>query len=232
MALSERDRIKKVYEHYGASDYYERIWYQKTPGNIFLRDATHAHIATVLNRHGLAHLRNLRILETGCGSGPVLSHLVRLGASEKWISGIDLLEERLRAARKALPAGSFQLADAASLPYRDHAFDLVLQFTMLSSVLDPDKRSTIAREMLRVLKPRGTILSFDVRCRNPQNPNTRPVSKRELESDFRGCHVICYPVILIPQLARLLAPLSLGFCRLLERIPILRSHYLSVIQKD
>ncbi|OGW77064.1 MAG: hypothetical protein A3J52_02195 [Omnitrophica bacterium RIFCSPHIGHO2_02_FULL_49_9] len=86
--------------------------------------------------------------------------------------------------------------------------------------------------MLRILKPGGTILSFDTRYKNPENPNTKPVRKRELQSYFKNCHLTFYPTLLMPQMARIISNFSVSLCFLLERIPFLRSHYLTVIRRS
>ena len=49
-----------------------------------------------------------------------------------------------------------------SCPFADGAFDLVTQFTCLSSILEPDVRSTVADEMRRVTRASGAC-SYDMR---------------------------------------------------------------------
>lgn len=233
MELREPERIKDVYQHYEEDDYYHRIWYGDSPGNLFLSRSTEKSVFSLLEKHGLRErLGHFRILEVGCGGGHILTQFVRWGANENLVFGVDLIEARVKSAQAKLPAGSFQCADAADLPYPNQFFDLILQFTMLSSILDQAVRRKVAKEMLRVLKPGRFIVSFDTRYPNPQNPNTRPVPKSEFRSYFQGCRLAYYPVLLIPQLARFLAPFSISLCRFLERCPVLSSHYLTVIEKS
>jgi len=228
----ESGRIRETYRRYQASDHYHRIWYDESPGNLFLNESVKKSLLGVLTKHGLTELDRLKVLDVGCGGGQILTYLVGFGSNEDLLYGVDLIEERLKEAKAKLVGGHFQCADASSLPYRDHSFDLVMQFTMLSSVLNGALRKKIAGEIMRVLKPGGTIVSFDTRYWNPQNPNTRPVREWELRSYFAPCRVQGYPILLIPQVARVLAPLSVGLCRLLERVPMFRSHYLAVIQTN
>ena len=232
MESRETERIKDVYQRYQQSDCCHRIWYEDSPGNLFLSRSTKKSVFSLLEKQGLREqLSRFRILEVGCGGGRLLAQFVHWGAKENLVFGVDLIEERVKSAQAKLPAGSVQCADAANLPYENQFFDLILQFTMLSSILDQAVRRKAAEEMLRVLKPGGFVISFDTRYPNPQNSNTRPVLRREFQSYFSGCRIAHYPVLLIPQLARFLAPISVNLCLLLERIPILRSHYLVLVEK-
>ena len=70
-------------------------------------------------------------------------------------------------------------ADGRELPFPDHRFDLTFQGTMLSSVLDPGHRETIAAEMRRVTRPGGLILWYDMRVTRPDNREVTAVGPRE-----------------------------------------------------
>jgi SAM-dependent methyltransferase len=122
-------------------------------------------------------------------------------------------------------------ANAAFLPFAAAAFDLVVQSTLFTSILDPVMKETVAGEMLRVLKPRGVILWYDYHVDNPWNPDVRGVKKREIHSLFPGCRIELHRVTLAPPLARVLAPYSFLLCSLLEKLRILNTHYLGVIKK-
>lgn len=58
------------------------------------------------------------------------------------------------------PSSGFANADGQSLPYSSASFELILQYTAISSILDPELRRNICADMLRVLKPGGMILSY------------------------------------------------------------------------
>jgi ubiquinone/menaquinone biosynthesis C-methylase UbiE len=113
-----------------------------------------------LGRTGI-RLAGARALEVGCGSGYFLSRLLDYGVSEG--VGIDLVEERIAAARERYPQLELVVGDAAQLPWADGSFQLVTQFTCLSSVLDSDVRRGVAAEMWRVLAPGGALVSYDMR---------------------------------------------------------------------
>jgi SAM-dependent methyltransferase len=102
-----------------------------------------------------------RVLEVGCGSGYFLARMLDYGAEVA--CGIDLMESRVETARERYPRLDVVAGDASAMPYADGAFDLVTQFTCLSSVLDPDLRRAIAAEMWRVVAPGGAVVSYDMR---------------------------------------------------------------------
>jgi len=101
-----------------------------------------------------------RVLDVGCGSGYLLHRLHENGAGE--CHGIDLMEKRIEMGREAYPTLKLRVASATELPYANGAFDVVTQFTCLSSILDDDVRLAVAREMQRVATG-GWVLSFDMR---------------------------------------------------------------------
>ncbi len=147
--------------------------------------------------------------------------------------GIDLLPERIAAARLATAAGvTFLCGSAAKLDFPDGAFDCVLQSTVFTSILDDAVRQQIAREMLRVLRPDGLILWYDFHVNNPWNPDVRRVSRREIRRLFPGCRVELRSVSLAPPLSRRIAPYSWLLCHLLSAIPFLCTHYLGFITRE
>jgi ubiquinone/menaquinone biosynthesis C-methylase UbiE len=116
----------------------------------------------------LSHLRaqnmelaGCRVLEVGCGTGHILQRFLDFGAAEA--VGLDLMSPRLMTGRTSYPLIMLAQGNAAELPFRSGAFDLVMQFMCLSSVLDAPMRRQIAQEMWRVVRPGGLLLSYDLR---------------------------------------------------------------------
>lgn len=95
------------------------------------------------------------VLDVGCGTGVVAITAARSGAR---VRGVDLtpeLLERARAnARLAVVEIELTEGDAEALPFDDAAFDVVL--SQFGHMFAPRPLVAIA-EMLRVLKPGGTI---------------------------------------------------------------------------
>ena len=124
----------------------------------------------LLRRHLCKPLRDLDLLEVGCGSGDNLLELLRLGVDPARLVGNELLPERVAAARARLPAASVVHAgDATALPFDAACFDLVLQVTVFSSLLDDAFQQRLADRMWHWLRPGGAVLWYDFTWDNPRN---------------------------------------------------------------
>jgi len=88
-------------------------------------------------------------LELGCGEGRVARDLQDRGHR---VTGVDSSPTLLDAASSADPDGEYVLADAASLPFSDATFDLVVAY---NSLMDIDDMAGAVREAARVLRPDG-----------------------------------------------------------------------------
>lgn len=91
------------------------------------------------------------VLEVGGGQSG-LTQLLYPGAS---VVNVDIDEHLGRAEANHRPGTHFVCGDAARLPFADHAFGCVTLFDLIEHV--PDDRAA-ASEILRVLRPGGTIL--------------------------------------------------------------------------
>lgn len=226
---TEADRIRDAYARRaetGADDRYSL----EDPANRFLYGRRWLAIVNLLRDHDLLPLASARILDVGCGNGSVLREFVGFGASANLCAGIDLLDDRVAAARDALPDADVRSGSAAELPWPDGVFDLALQFTLLSSVLDTTARRRIAAETIRVLQPGGALLYYDF-IWNPGNRDTRGLRLSEIRDLFAGCAVDARRITLAPPITRVLARWSTASCAALETLPFLRSHYLVLVTK-
>jgi SAM-dependent methyltransferase len=228
---SEELRIQAAYARRKRSVDADRYSYFNR-GNLFLIQSREREVLDLLNRYGFRRLDARIILEVGCGTGYWLREFIKWGARPENLSGLDLLPDRITEARRLCPEGvRLQGGSATTLKFPDATFDLVLQSTVFTSILDREMKHQIASEMLRVLKPNGLILWYDYQLDNPRNPDVRGVGKGEIHSLFPRCSIDLRRVTLAPPLARLLAPHSWLPCYLLEKVPLLRTHYLGVILK-
>jgi SAM-dependent methyltransferase len=96
-----------------------------------------------------------RLLDVACGTGVASITAARAGAS---VTGLDLTPELLERARENARIGGFDVefreGDVEALPFSDAEFDVVL--SQFGHMFAPRPEVAIA-EMLRVLKPGGTI---------------------------------------------------------------------------
>ena len=122
--------------------------------------------------------------------------------------------------------------DARNIDFNDSSFDMVISFTLFSSVLNIEYRKQIAREMARVLKPRGVILYYDFRYNNPFNRNVMKVSYKDMKSLFPNMKMELTLVTVLPPLVRLFGGLAENVYPILSKIPFLNSHHIGLIIKD
>jgi ubiquinone/menaquinone biosynthesis C-methylase UbiE len=228
-ARAEESRIRSAYARREEDDA-RYSWFN--PGYQLMVQQRERRLLALLRRYDCENLAPKKILEVGCGTGQWLRDFIKWGARPENITGIDLLAERVSKARGLCPpAVRIQCASAAQLPFSNERFDLVLQSTVFTSILDPDLKRQVAAEMMRVVKPEGFILWYDYHVNNPWNKDVRGVKRREIIQLFPDCRVELQRIILLPPLARLLAPYSYLGCYLLEKLPPLCTHYLGVIRK-
>jgi ubiquinone/menaquinone biosynthesis C-methylase UbiE len=225
---TEEARIRAVYANREDGDRYSLF----QPGTLFIAQQIERRILSSLKRYGFRDLSSKKILEVGCGTGHWLREFTTWGARPENVWGVDLLRDRLSKARSSCsPAIRLQCGSAAELPFPDASFDLVLQSTVFTSILDPDLKRRAAEEMMRVLTQDGIILWYDYHVDNPWNRDVRGVKRSEIKQLFPDCHMELRRMTLLPPLARWLAPYSIRACYALEKFPPLRTHYLGVIRK-
>ncbi len=93
-----------------------------------------------------------RILDLGCGTGPLTRQIADFGAK---VVGLDASPEMIGQARQNYPELQFVLADAAKMEFRDE-FDAVFSNAALHWMLDA---SAVARSVARSLKPGGRFVA-------------------------------------------------------------------------
>ena len=92
-----------------------------------------------------------RVLDVACGTGGLSGAAARRGATPL---GVDLAEAMVDAARAALPAAEFRVADAEALPFPDDRFDAAVGGFVLNHLPHPARG---AEECARVVAPGGGV---------------------------------------------------------------------------
>ena len=230
-ASGELDRIREEYARRAQDPRLHGLYSPSRPDVLFHMQTRERMTLRMLQQAALGPLDQLDLLEMGCGTGGILLDLLRWGADPARLHGCDLLPERVTSARRRLPQPSMlAVADGGVLPYPAARFDLVLQFGVLTSILDERLRGRMAQELWRVVRPGGAVLSYDFRYRG-RNPAVRPLHPRELRDLLPEGRFAHRRVTLAPPITRRLARWSWLACDLLHAIPWLRTHDLVLVRK-
>lgn len=119
-----------------------------------------------LNGHFGADLRNIRLLDIGCGGGVLAEEFARLGCQ---VTGIDVAAASLSVAREHARTErlsiTYQAGSATQIPFDGSNFEVVSCCDVLEHI--PDWKQVIT-EVGRVLKPGGLFL-FDTINRTPES---------------------------------------------------------------
>ncbi len=105
-----------------------------------------------------------RGLDVGCGTGVLAQRLAQRGFA---MTGIDPSEGMLEIMRRRTDQVAGVQGSATALPFEADSFDLVLTVAVMHHIADPDDVRASIAEMLRVVRPGGTVLIWD---HNPRNP--------------------------------------------------------------
>jgi ubiquinone/menaquinone biosynthesis C-methylase UbiE len=227
MASDEADRIQRVYTEYQRSG----KWNNKNSGfQRMLRERNTA-LDRILAKRLPRPLSECRILDVGCGKGDLLDFLQKRGAQPQNLFGIDIQPDKIEMARQTHSLFDFQVANAEHLGFPDSHFDVVLLFTVFSSILDETIKRNIALDVTRVLQPDGVILWYDIRYPNPQNPNVRAMTRGSIRSLFQGFDANLEPLTLLPPIAYRLGSFTRSFYGSLASLRFLRSHYIGSLKR-
>jgi len=225
----ETQRIIKVYEERDRYEKGRELYFGYEDLSHFTRlQSRYRATFSVLKSNGFNPLTQRRILDVGCGDGRMLRQFLQWGAQPRNLAGIDLRRDPVDYALTINPNVDIRCDSATEMPWGDRSFDLVFQNTVFSSILDADTRKQVASEMLRVLKPGGSIVWYDFWL-NPSNKQTRGIRPKEIRELFPGCRFEFHKITLAPPIGRFLVPISCGLATLLEGLRILNTHYLVMI---
>lgn len=234
MGMSQDERrqaleeIRAAYESYGREGR-ASLWSLSNPGHRRLVEGRDTQLARLL-KAGCESLPEASILDVGCGGGGValLVDRYRLPLA---VTGVDLLAERVDAARRLAPSATFLVGSADEMPFNDASFDLVSAITLFSSLPSPALELGVAREIDRVLRPGGWLIWYDIRYQNPWNSRVHGISARRIASLFPSWARELRSIGVPPPIARRLGPLTPIAYPVLHSLPPLRSHLVGRLQK-
>jgi ribosomal protein S18 acetylase RimI-like enzyme len=182
---------------------------------------------------GIEPVADKRVLEVGCGAGGFLLDLHRLGFPPKNLTGNELIEERAAAARENLPAAVRVITgDACEIPLSEGPFDIVIQSTVFTSILDQDVQQRLADRMWALTRPGGGVLWYDFIYDNPKNQDVRGVPLDRVRALFPHGQITTWRLTLAPPLARLVARIHPALYLWFNLVPWLRTHVLCWIRKE
>jgi ubiquinone/menaquinone biosynthesis C-methylase UbiE len=126
------------------------------------------------------------ILDVGCGTGEFELLLLR-EHPEQSIVGVDLSEGMLELARQkcgAFPGATFYQADAATLPFSDSSFDLIVSASAFHYFNEP---AAALLEIRRVVKPTGSVVILDW-CKDYLMCRLFDLVLKRIEPGYESCY--------------------------------------------
>ncbi|NLG19705.1 MAG: class I SAM-dependent methyltransferase, partial [Fibrobacter sp.] len=96
--MEETEAIRQRYERRKQLPENTRYSYFNK-GNLFIVQEKQRKLLDLLHRQGFRSLKEMKILEVGCGNGGWLRDFVQWGAHSENLYGIDLLKDRIEEAK-------------------------------------------------------------------------------------------------------------------------------------
>ena len=98
-----------------------------------------------------------KVLEVGCGTGRFFSDLLERGLE---VTGLEPSADMLDVVRKKYPGEALHLEQGTgqALPFEDKSFDFVYSIRVLNQMGNKFTALQMLREVVRVVKPGGTVL--------------------------------------------------------------------------
>src|SRR5947208_2787418 len=92
---AEEERIRQAYSRRAGDPRYS--WFSR--GTLWMAQRRERDVLDALRRNGISDLSQKTVLDVGCGHGQWLADLIKWGAPPENLCGVDLLQERIAAAR-------------------------------------------------------------------------------------------------------------------------------------
>ena len=156
-------------------------WFERWFGEEYIalyphRNAAEAERVVSLVERTIAPAHVSRVLDLACGAGRHSKVLCR----RWWTTGLDLSEVLLRLAHREEVEAALVRGDMRVLPFRDGAFDLVVNlFTSFGYFADDESHLDVVREVSRVTAEGGGFALDFLNTKRLRN-NLVPYDEREI----------------------------------------------------
>jgi len=184
--------------------------------------------AEILGIHFNHDFTGLKIMEIGAGTGTNIHFFCRTGFLNANIFANELSDARFEILSGLYPGIQLFKGEASQLDFVDE-FDIVMQSTVFSSILDHQLKIKLAAKMFEMVKPEGLILWYDFKYNNPVNSHVKGINKREIAGLFPVAKKIEFKnVTLAPPIGRKVG----RYYHVINWLfPFLRSHLIAIIHK-
>jgi len=222
--------IEKIFERYKKRKEFNAT--NKNPGNHYYNHYSRSERElkySKIIKNKFDTIDQIKLMEVGAGFGGNLLTFKRIGLEWEYMHANELLPERFERLKKSFPGISTYQGDACELDISLHStFDIVLQSTVFTSILDSDFKEKLANKMWSLLKPQGIILWYDFAFDNPENSDVKGIKRREIKSLFNESkNITFYRTTLAPPIGRRVK----NFYPYINFFPFLRTHLIAVIEK-
>jgi len=157
-------------------------------------------IISIINLFNIKPVQEKTVLEIGCGSGSNLLDFIRIGFGPENLVGVELLEDRASLARSRLPSlVKIIQGDACEVEIPGGPFDIVLQSTVFTSILDDEFQKKLAHRMWALVKNGGGVLWYDFIYNNPANPDVRGVPVKRVRQLFSSGKMIVDVILFLVE---------------------------------
>jgi SAM-dependent methyltransferase len=155
-------KLEKLYKELDFNDRYENQWGYGNPAAAAYWGMRDELVFDAMRKNFSVLSADLKILELGTGHGHELSKFAHLGVPSRNLFGVDIVFGRIAWAKNVYSGLNFVQQDGLNLAFPSDTFDVVVEINCLAHAESIDAQIAISNEMLRVLKPNGIIVWFDI----------------------------------------------------------------------
>ena len=138
-----------------------------------------AYLTDTINRWFFSLINQpIIILDFGCGNG-LMTHFIQESFHTAQVTGVDIDSLQVLKNQKEYPKIIFTTINKDILPFADNSFDLIYSTLVMHHIPKQEHAKTF-NELLRMLKPNGSLIIFEL---NPYNWQTKKTFTKEHTAD-------------------------------------------------